>query len=515
VILGKQVRDRAASQFGLMTLDDLFRRAAERHGAATALIDPPDRESFTDGAPRRLAYGEADRVVSAIATRLKDLGLAADAIVAVQLGNTVESVLTLLGVWRAGMIAVPLPLLWRQVEAVRALSRIGARALITSSRIGAVDHGEIAMHVAAETFTIRFLCAYGRQHPDGAVPLDDVFDTEPAAAEPIARIGNPADHVAVVTFEVAADGLVPVARSHAELIAGGLAVALEGRIGPDAAIVGTLATSSFAALAATIVPWLLGGGTLALHQPFEAAALAAQLKDRCDVAVVPGPLVQRLSDAGLLGSRPGPSTVLAVWRAPERAAGSPPWLNRDVRLVDLLAFGETGLVPLRREADGEPRPITPGPAAAPEGDGLVLIDVARSASGTIALAGAMVPHHPFPPGVERSGVPRLKVGDNGFVNTGYRCRLDRATATLALDGPPAGIVSVGGYRFVLEELQALVADAGDGGTLAALPDGLTGHRLAAVASDRSGIRQTLAAQGVNPLIVAAFRERRNENASAA
>ncbi len=45
--------------------------------------------------------------------------------------NTVDSVLTLLGVLRAGLIAMPLPLLWRRADAVAALSRVGAKALIT------------------------------------------------------------------------------------------------------------------------------------------------------------------------------------------------------------------------------------------------------------------------------------------------------------------------------------------------------------------------------------------------
>ena len=50
------------------TLDDLFRRTAARRPDAIALADPPDRESFTDGPPRRLTYAETDRIVSAIAT---------------------------------------------------------------------------------------------------------------------------------------------------------------------------------------------------------------------------------------------------------------------------------------------------------------------------------------------------------------------------------------------------------------------------------------------------------------
>ena len=105
------------------TLDDVFRRAAARRPDAIALADPPDRDSFTDGPPRHLTYAEADRVVSAIASRLRTLGLQTDAIVGIQLPNTVESVLTILGVLRAGMIAVPLPLLWRRADVARALGQ--------------------------------------------------------------------------------------------------------------------------------------------------------------------------------------------------------------------------------------------------------------------------------------------------------------------------------------------------------------------------------------------------------
>jgi hypothetical protein len=131
------------------------------------------------------------------------------------------------------------------------------------------------------------------------------------------------------------------------------------------------------------------------------------------------------------------------------------------------------------------------------------------------LGGAVIPHHPFPPGVERSGAPRLKIGEDGLIDSGYPCRIDRASGTLTLDGPPAGLVTVGGYRFVLKELQDFVAQIAEGSTLAALPDGLSGHRLAGVAADRATIRRLLAEQGANPLIVSAFRERRTDQASAA
>ena len=487
------------------TLDDLFRRALARHPDAVALIDPPDRASVTDGAPRTLTYAQADRAIAALAARLRGFGLAPDSVVALQLPNTVESMIALLGVMRAGMIAAPLPLLWRQQEASAALSRAGARALIACRTIGQVDYGGLAMQLAAETFAIRFVAAFGDDLPDGIEPLDDIF-TVSAAEPPAAGRDDAADHIALVTFDVTPDGIVAVARSHAELIAGGLAVHLEARIESDAAMLGVVALSSFAAVAATVVPWLLSGGTLALHHPFAPASFAGQIAQGPRALIVPGPLVARLADAGLIEARFDAPIVIALWRAPERLAGSPP-LRAGSGLVDVAAFGEVGLVALRRDADGKPSALPAGRVTVPRGatDGIHVLDLARGTSGTLILSGPMVPRAAFPPGIERGDRPRLIVGSNG-IDTGYACRLDREAGTLAIDGPPGGMVSVGGYRFALRALQELVEGMGDG-ALAALPDVLAGQRLAGAGADRDAICDALFAQGANPLLVAAFRAR--------
>ncbi len=63
------------------------------------------------------------------------MGLSADDVIGIQLPNIIESILTILGVMRAGMIAAPLPLLWRRADAVAALGRIGVKALITCGRV--------------------------------------------------------------------------------------------------------------------------------------------------------------------------------------------------------------------------------------------------------------------------------------------------------------------------------------------------------------------------------------------
>ena len=516
MILGDR-KSKAPPPDGPTTLDDIFQRAAARRPDAIALTDPPNRAAFTGGPPRRLTYVEADRAIAAIAQRLHRLGLQPDSVIGIMLPNTVEAVLTLLGVVRAGMIAAPVPLLWRQAETAAALRRIEAKAIITASRVDGFDTCMLAMRVAAALFPGPLRRRLWRRPAGRRDPVRRPADgrRRPKNPSPPSALRTRPQHVALVTWDVTPDGTVAVARNHTELIAGGLAVLLEGGLQQDATILGCCATSSFAGLALTMVPWLLSGGTLALHHGFDAEAFATQCRDgRCDTIIAPGALVPRLAAAGLL-AHPELRNVLAVWRAPERLSISPAWRHPSASLTDVLVFGETALLGLRRDADGRPAALPAGNVAAPRGSAQAvrIAEIARSPAGTLALRGPMVPRHAFPPGAERLAPPYLRADKQGFVDTGYSCRLDRATDSVTVTGPPPGLVSVGGYRFMLSELEELVRRVDGGATLAALPDALAGHRLAGVADNAKIVRAGLMALGANPLVADAFAGRRRPSAA--
>ena len=490
--------DTAAVRIPPITLDQLLARAAARHPDMPALLDPPNRESFTDGAPRALTYAEADSAVSAIAARLRDAGLRTDAVIGIQLGNTVENVLTVLGVIRAGMIAAPLPLLWRRADVRDALNQVGAQAIVAAGRIGTYAASEMAMRVAAESFQIRHVFGFGANLPDGVNSLDEVLGDADAAwalpwalalDQPNKRDGNAAAHVGVLTFDVTADGIVPVARNHGELIAGGMPAIKPGGVETDAHILTTIALSSFGGLALSVAPWLLSGGTLSLHHGFDADAFANQC-GVCDTVVLPGPLIPQLTEAGLLAHR-GLKRVLAAWRAPERWLGAPAWQNPRATLTDMLLFGETAVVASQRSPEGQP--------VAPPADA----DIARTRTGTLSLRGAMVPRHLFARG--SSALPRRCADPAGFVDTGYPCRIDIEARTVAVTGPPGGIVSVGGYRFVSGDVQHMVSRIDESAFLMAVPDGVAGQRLAGI-SNGAGVHAALEEIGVNPLIAEAFRK---------
>ena len=495
-----------------VTLDDIFRRVAQRRPGALALADPPNRMTFTDGAPRRLTFAEADRMVTAIAGRLRQMGLSTDAIVGIQLPNTVENILALLGVMRAGMIAAPLPLLWRRADTIAALARLGGKALITCGHVGAFNHCQFAMRVAAEVFSIRYVCGFGDALPDGVVPFDDLFTAAKIdPVPPLEREGQNAAHIAAITFDVGEGGVVPVARNHLELLAGGLGVLLESRLAQDGIVLSTLAPASFAGLCMTLLPWLLCGGTLLLHHPFDPAALVGQWRgtERCGALILPGPLAFRLAEAGVFsryrsGLRGG-DVAFAGTAVGKPALGT----SATVPSSTSLLFGETGLVAARRGFSGRAAPLPLGPIVAPRGSpgALRVAELIPTQRNTVGLRGPMVPRQAFPPGAERAGFPHFAVGPGGVVDTGFACQIDAAARTAVVTGAPPGIVSVGGYRFPLQDLQDVVSRIDPAATLAALPDPLLGERLAGNAADRYTIQAALNAVGVNPIAVAAFHDR--------
>jgi hypothetical protein len=495
-----------------VTIDEVFRRVASKHPDKLALIDAPNRRSVTGTAPRRLTYAEADRMVAAIAGRLRRMGMTTDAIVGIQLPNVVENILTILGVLRAGMIAAPLPLLWRRTDTLAALGRIGGKALITCGRVGSFDHAEFAMRIASEIFSIRYVCGFGQKLPDGVVPFDDLFKVE--RLDPIPPLErerqiNPTAHVAVITFDTGENGVVPVARNHVELLAGGLGVTLEAGVGQDARILSTMAPSSFAGISLTLMPWLLSGGILSLHHPFDADVVAQQWRDeKCKTLIVPGLVALRLSEAGVFAGAGG-GTVVGTWRSPEGLATSPVWREKNTDLVDVPIFGEAALLAALRGSSGRPAPIPFGPVAVPRGSSgaVVVAELLRTQANTVALRGPMVPRHPFPPGIERSGLPHFSIDRFGLVDTGYTCRIDTATKSMVVTGPPSGIASVGGYRFPLQELQETVGRIDGGATIAALPDPVIGQRLIGNSTKRDAVRAALTAVGANPIVAAAFRDR--------
>jgi hypothetical protein len=204
--------------------------------------------------------------------------------------------------------------------------------------------------------------------------------------------------------------------------------------------------------------------------------------------------------------------VIAVWRTPERFAAGAALSNQGdlaLPLTDVIVIGETGLIAATRSPDGAPAGIKPGASRHNNTHAPVLIEVARTSTGTLALRGPMVPLHPF--ASDGMTARRFAVDADGFVDTFYPCRFAPSAGGLVVTGPPAGLASIGGYRFAVASLQDAVSRIDPAAKIAAFPDGLTGQRLAGFAMRREELQGALNELGHNPLVVNAFQKRTTDD----
>ena len=488
------------------TLDTLFQRTLARKPDALALVDAMNKPRITGQLPKRLSYAQADRAISALAAHFIEQGLPAHSVIAVQLPNTVDFVLTVLAAHRAGLVVALLPQLWRQADLVAALNRTSARAIVTAGRIDGVIHSDLAMNAAAEAFSIRHVCGFGSDLPEGMASLDQAMSRDSKTARNVIQDGRKA---AIISFDLTVDGFRAVPRPHLGIIAGGLSISLEADLPQGTSILSAFAPSSFAGLASSLALWLLSGGSLVLHHPFDGDVLAQQIAElRCDTLVAPAQLALRLDESDLATRLPSLRNVIGLWRGPEQVASSPPWTSRPASLTDVYLFGEAGLFAARRNAaDGVAAAVEPGPYGAPrDPQGPSIGEILLTPRGTLGLRGPMVTPAAYAPLAPPTDSPAAQA-PRDYVDTDYLARLDRPTGAICITAPPSGLMAVGGYRFLSQDLQEWSKRLGPSALLTALPDRLSGHRLAGRAQDNARAREALAELGLNPLMVEAFRDR--------
>src|SRR4051794_9798971 len=146
---------------GRVTFDHLVQQNATKQPNALALVDAPNRPLWTGGPPRRLSWAQVDAAAGAVATRLIELGLPVDSVVAIQGPNSVDTIMALLGCLRANLIPTLLPAGWRNAEASASVDRLGVKAIFAASRAGPVAPADSLRYVAADNFSIRFVCGFG------------------------------------------------------------------------------------------------------------------------------------------------------------------------------------------------------------------------------------------------------------------------------------------------------------------------------------------------------------------
>ena len=506
-VLASATRIAKYSKLGLwgnQSLPSIFYRHADTRGDLLALTDClPGVEETRD-----FTYCEADLAIRHLAARFDSCGLKPGDIVALQLPPGIEATTTTIACMGLGFIVCSLPMAWRQREIEEALSQIGARAIVSWSDGEQCERVLTACSAAFRVSSIRYVFAFGAIPIDGVTPLRlEAHDDAERFARALFPLTIDPNALALITWDMAAGtGRRAVARSHNECVAAGLATVVAAALRDGATILSPYLLSGLAGVAAAFVPWLMTGGLLALHRPFDLARWTDQaIIFEPDFAPVPAPLATALS--GALTERGITHPVLGLVREAGSAATPVLPSSAGQRAVDLLCIGDIAMIARRldRTSDliGDELPlgaIACGPADGPK---LLHSKCADSADNTgtdaksYQIAGPSTPSAILSPGASRFGLSSSAPADE-FVPSGLCVHCDFDSESLCVIAPDPDIAHVGAVTVSLSELDGLYGscEAFEDAAAVTIDDPILGARLvAAVVSEQDGpdLRVALAA----------------------
>ncbi len=290
---------------------------------------------------------------------------------------------------------------------------------------------------------------------------------------PADRYRTISPHIAAVTFDIDADGPVPVERNAMQLLSAGLADRLAMPASPEARPFSrTVPISSYAGLSAALVPWLMSGGPLEFHHPFAPDILSRQIEALRHSGRARRGRVAAGRRPALLGAR-GLRAVISICRSPERFAAAAAWPLPELAAGRCRGLRRTRLCSRRlRPADGRSRRrgrlrIRVRPTATARSRQTYV-----TAAGTLGIRGALAAWPDTDTGYACTMAPdqQRDRGDGGARRHRQCRRLSFRAARSAARDPH-------------DRRRQLIA---------ALPHSLTGHRLAGDATDPAAMRQTLA-----------------------
>lgn len=295
VVPQDRIRDyRAKGWWGDDTLDDLFRRHLKAHPDAEALIDPFNAADIMGGQPERLTWAEADAAIDRLAAVFHAHGLKKDDVLVVQLPNINDLSLAYLAAARLGIIVSPAPVQYRESELGYIVGKTDAVAALTTDRIGKHAHGDMLMTVAGRSPALKHVFVMGETCPAGAIDLEPLLDAVTpkqmkAARDAMKAAKISADDVFTICWTSGTEAQPKgVPRSHNEWIIMGAGVVDAADLGHGARILNPFPMVNMAGISTGFVSWLLTGGVLIQHHPFDLQVLLNQMRDETiDYTVAP------------------------------------------------------------------------------------------------------------------------------------------------------------------------------------------------------------------------------------
>ncbi len=296
----------ARGWWGTQTLWDLFVRNLQARPDAEAVVDAPNRAGFAHGAPRRLSWRALAGEVDQLCLVLLEHHIGRDDIVLMMLPNCVEQFVVYLACLRLGAVVTPVPVQYREHELDHILALTGAVAAFTFSHIGRPGHKHMAGAMFGELRTrhpaLKTVLAWGEEEVAGVVPLGNT-PAPPLTAQQRRRVAQAGQDAAISANDVvticwtsgteAAPKGVP--RSHNEWLVIPPSIIEAALLQPHARLLNPFPLVNMSGFSTAFATWLVLGGTVVQHHPFDLPVFLQQLREeRIDYTVAPPAILNML-----------------------------------------------------------------------------------------------------------------------------------------------------------------------------------------------------------------------------
>ncbi len=285
--------------WGQQTISDLFRRNVRMTPDAAAVVDPANRTEFTNGSFTRLTYAGLAAAVDRLAAALLAQGVVKDDIVMVQLPNIVELVEVYLAVARIGAIISPVPVQYRTHELRQVIGITRPKAFISTTNFMNTNYLEMLQTLLPEFPSIKTVIAVGDNLSDGVLSFADLLAQPHDAAVLDAYVqAHPVDANECFTVcwtsgtEAEPKG---VPRSHNHWITIAYATVDAAKLEAGCTVLNPFPLINMSAIGGMMVPWLLTGGKIVMHQPLNLPIFLQQIgHERVNYTVAPPVLMNLL-----------------------------------------------------------------------------------------------------------------------------------------------------------------------------------------------------------------------------
>ena len=265
------------------TIGHLLLHWSARRAHELAVVDPPNKFDISGCQPEQWTWSELLTQVGRYAAVLEAQGLRKDDIVVMQLPNCVEQHAIYLACAISGIVVSPVPVQYRTHELAHVMALTQAKLAITTQHVGQFKSAQLWADHAHQFASLKTILSLGHTLPEGVTALAPLLLQTPAwtAAHIKAHMTQQqvtAHDVLTICWTSGTEAQSKgVPRNHNEWLIAGHSVSQAGELKEGAHLLIPFPFVNMAGVSTSLAAWILIGGTLHHHHPFDLDLFVQQL----------------------------------------------------------------------------------------------------------------------------------------------------------------------------------------------------------------------------------------------